>query len=73
MAMDRRVDIQLAPREMQVLELLWCGLVIKEIAANLGLTYARVKQVRLTLGHKLGVANSWQLARRALELGLIKL
>ena len=72
MAMDRRVDIQLAPRERQVLELLWRGFVLKEIAADLGLTYGRVKQVRLTLGHKLGVSNSWQLARAALELGLIK-
>lgn len=69
--MHKQIGHELTAREQQVLDLLWKGYVLKEIAVKLGLTHGRVRQIRLTLGHKLNVHNTWQLARRALELGLI--
>ena len=56
-----------------MLQLLWDGLTMKEIAPTLGVSLSRVRWVRLSIGMKLDVSNSWQLCRKALELGLIEL
>jgi len=66
-------QIVLTDRERTVLEALWDGQTLKEIATALDLSYGRTRTIRLTLGHKLQVGNSWQLARRALEMGLLTL
>lgn len=66
-------QIVLTDREKDVLQMLWDGLTLKEIAMALDLTHGRIRTIRLALGHKLGVHNSWQLARTALAMGLIRL
>ena len=65
-------QIVLTNRERTVLEALWNGQTLKEIATALDLSYGRTRAIRLAIGHKLQVGNSWQLARRALELGMIE-
>jgi DNA-binding NarL/FixJ family response regulator len=64
---------RLSPREMDVLQMLWDGMQLKEIAHVLGLSMSRVRGARQSSGYKLGVENSWKLCRKALELRLIEL
>ena len=66
-------QIVLTDRERTVLEALWDGQTLKDIATALDLSYGRTRAIRLAIGHKLQAGNSWQLARRALELGLLKI
>jgi DNA-binding NarL/FixJ family response regulator len=72
-AMDKQPIHPLSPREREVLRLLWDGLSLKEIASALNVSLARARGARLSIGQKLGVSNSWQLARKALAMKLIKL
>jgi len=65
-------QIVLTDRERTVLEALWNGQTLKDIATALDLSYGRTRAIRLAIGHKLQAGNSWQLARRALELGMIE-
>ena len=71
--MTHKHTMQLSKRELDVLQLLWDGIAIKEIPKYLGISYGTVRKVRVSIGQKLHVHDTWQLARRALDLGLIEL
>jgi DNA-binding NarL/FixJ family response regulator len=60
-------------REREVLDLFWLGLSTKEISRELRVSVSRVAGIRRSLGIKLSVSSSWQLCRRALELGFVRL
>lgn len=69
----RRVGRALSPREREVLHLLWDGLQTKEIAARLGLAPHWIKNIRFTIGLKLGVHTTMAMVRAGLAQGILKL
>jgi len=61
----------LSPREQQVLRLIACGLVNKQIAARLGISIDTVRTHRNRLMEKLGLHTVAELTRYAVERGLV--
>lgn len=64
---------QLTAREREILELIGHGLSTREIAEQLHRSIKTVQTHRLALGRKLGVRNRVQLARLAIQAGLVPL
>ena len=62
----------LSPRELEVLRLVAVGRTIKEIAANLLLSEKTVATYRTRVSDKLGVSTNVELARYALQNGLVE-
>lgn len=65
--------MSLTPRERQVLDGIWMGLSLKEIASETGMSLSYVCNIRLILFRKLRVHSMVQCVRRALEMGLLQL
>lgn len=63
----------LTPQEMVVLELVWSGLQLKEVAVVMQLETKTVMNYRTAIYRKLGVHCVQQALRRGLELGLLRL
>lgn len=63
----------LTPREQQVLEHIWAGLTLKEIAVELDMGVGTVRGARMELFRKLHAHTLVQAVRRGLELGLLQL
>lgn len=63
---------QLTPKEQQVLEHIWQGLTMKEIANALGKGVSTVRGLRMQVFRKLGARTLVQAVRRGLELGLLE-
>lgn len=61
----------LSPRELEVLRLVAVGNTIKDIAANLQLSEKTIATYRTRVSDKLGVSTNVQLARYALQNGLV--
>ena len=61
----------LSPRELEVLRLVAVGRTIKEIAANLLLSEKTIATYRTRVSDKLGVSTNVELARYALQNGLV--
>ena len=62
----------LSPRELEVLRLVAVGRTIKEIAANLLLSEKTIATYRTRVSDKLGVSTNVELARYALQNGLVE-
>jgi DNA-binding NarL/FixJ family response regulator len=62
----------LTPREKEVLELVARGHSTKQIADKLDISIRTVESHRINMLKKVGVANSAELIRRAIELGLLE-
>jgi DNA-binding NarL/FixJ family response regulator len=62
---------KLSKRELEVLRLIAAGMPSKVIAQHLGRTVKTVEAHRASLGRKLGVINRVQLARIAIDAGLV--
>ncbi len=65
-------DYKLTQREQTILELLSHGKTNNEMAAELFLSHRTIENHRLSLYQKLGVRNSAELIRTALQQGLLK-
>jgi DNA-binding NarL/FixJ family response regulator len=63
----------LTTRELQVIRLVACGLVVKEIAAELALSPSYIRNIKYSINQKLGLEGSVTaiLTRLAIERGLI--
>ena len=64
---------ELSPREAEVLQLLFLGLLNKEIAARLEISEHTVKYHVSSILTKLGVANRVEAIRAGIRLGLLEL
>lgn len=71
-AADERTSPELTDREWEVLRGILGGETSRGIAGRLGLSPRTVESHRLRLRRKLGARSTAELARRALELGLVK-
>lgn len=56
-----------------MVQMLWDGHDLKEIAYKLGLTYTQAVYLRKRIGDKLGANTQWKLARYVVEHGLVAL
>jgi len=65
-------QIELSPREKQVLAMTWDGLSIKEIAQMLDVSLSAVKGTRESLFNKFGVDNSVSACRMGLKRGYLE-
>lgn len=70
---DGKNSTKLSKQERRVLELVWNGLPTKAMAANLGLAFASVKNIKARLAKKLQVSTTAEIIRAAIEKGHIKL
>lgn len=61
----------LSKQEKVVLQMMWDGLQVKEIAKAMGLSDGTVRYFKNRIYLKLQVSNSMQLLRRAVELELV--
>jgi len=61
----------LTSREKEILELIWNGLISREIASRLKISIKTVETHRATIMHKLRVSNTAQLLKTAIEGDLI--
>ena len=61
----------LTPREQQVLQCVWNGLTNREIANVIGVQTATVEAHRASIMRKIGVRNTAQLIKAAVEENLI--
>jgi DNA-binding NarL/FixJ family response regulator len=61
----------LTSREKEILELIWNGLISREIASRLKISIKTVEAHRATIMHKLRVSNTAQLLKTAIEGDLI--
>lgn len=71
MAIDRSVDFDLSPREMEVLELIAQGLSNQEIAEKLFISIHTVKTHSSNLFSKLDVKRRVQAVNKARQIGLL--
>lgn len=62
----------LSPREKQIVQMLWDGLTLKDIATVLDLSYKTVRNYRLLAGAKLQASTHAGLCRKAHDLGVIE-
>lgn len=70
-AKERKPEVELTDREREVLGGILKGETSRGIAGRLGLSARTVESHRLRLRKKLGARSTAELARRALELGLV--
>ncbi len=68
---DRGALSVLTPREIEILRLIGCGLTTAAIADKLHRSVKTVEWHRVSLGNKLGAANRVELARIAINAGLV--
>lgn len=73
LATGSREDIDLTPRELQVLAMLARGLNNKEVARDLDISVRTVETYRLSIRRKLNIDTSAALVKYALEHGLISI
>jgi DNA-binding NarL/FixJ family response regulator len=59
-------------REQQVLQLVWNGFMNRDIGRRLKISVRTVEAHRSSMMLKMGVSNTAQLLRQALQLGLLK-
>lgn len=64
--------IRLSHQEVAVLVLLWDGFQIKGVAEQMGLSPRTVKNYKANIYTKLEVQTQLQMARKALEIGLLQ-
>ncbi|CAN5677287.1 hypothetical protein BH11PLA1_BH11PLA1_23200 [soil metagenome] len=62
---------QLTPRELEVLKMIGQGMSTQQVAGHLFRTVKTIEAHRAALGRKLGVSNRVQLARIAIQAGLV--
>ena len=62
----------ITPRERQILELVWQGLMNRTISRRLRISVRTVEAHRSTIMRKMGVSNTAQLLRHAIRLSLIR-
>ena len=61
----------LTPREHQILQLIWSGLMNREIASRLQISVKTVEAHRATMMKKVRVSNTAQLIRTAIQEELV--
>jgi DNA-binding NarL/FixJ family response regulator len=71
-ARPRRPE-DLTPRERQILQLIWSGLMNREIAARLNISVKTVEAHRATMMKKVRVSNTAQLIKTAIQEELISI
>jgi two-component system response regulator NreC len=64
-------QIEITPREKEVLELVSKGHSTKQIADQLGISIRTVESHRINMLKKMKVSNSAELVKRASELGML--
>ena len=67
----RRRHEDLTPRERQILQLIWSGLMNREIAARLKISVKTVESHRATMMKKVRVSNTAQLLKTAIQQELV--
>ena len=67
----RRRAEDLTPREHQILQLIWSGLMNREIASRLQISVKTVEAHRATMMKKVRVSNTAQLIRTAIQEELV--
>ena len=67
----RRRPEDLTPREQQILQLIWTGLMNREIAARLKISVKTVEAHRATMMKKVRVSNTAQLLKTAIQEELV--
>lgn len=63
---------RITPREQQVLEFVWGGLINRDIGRRLKISVRTVEAHRSSIMLKMGVSNAAQLLRQAIHFGLLK-
>jgi DNA-binding NarL/FixJ family response regulator len=66
-----RLQQHLTPREQQILQLIWSGLVNREIASRLKISVKTVESHRATMMKKVRVSNTAQLLKTAIQEALV--
>jgi len=69
----RRRPQDLTPREQQILQLIWSGLMNREIASRLKISVKTVEAHRATMMKKVRVSNTAQLLKTAFQQELVSL
>jgi DNA-binding NarL/FixJ family response regulator len=67
-----RQSRSLTSREQQVLQLVWGGYMNRDISQRLKISVRTVEAHRSSMMLKMGVSNTAQLLRHAIQLGLLK-
>jgi DNA-binding NarL/FixJ family response regulator len=67
----RRRPEDLTPREQQILQLIWTGLMNREIASRLNISAKTVEQHRASMMKKVRVSNTAQLLKTAIQQELV--
>ena len=62
----------ITPREQEVLQLVWGGFMNRDIGQRLKMSVRTVEAHRSSIMLKMGVSNTAQLLRQAIQLGLLK-
>ncbi len=70
---EKRADVELTPREAEVLQLIAEGFANKQIAGELGLSVKTVEKHRQQVMHKLDIHDIAGLVHHAVEKGIIEL
>jgi DNA-binding NarL/FixJ family response regulator len=68
---SRRRPEDLTPREQQILQLIWSGLMNREIASRLNISAKTVEQHRASMMKKVRVSNTAQLLKTAIQQELV--
>lgn len=63
---------RITPREQQVLEFVWGGLMNRDISQRLKISVRTVEAHRSSIMLKMGVSNTAQLLRQAIHFGLLR-
>lgn len=64
---------RITPREQQVLQLVWGGFMNRDISQRLKISVRTVEAHRSSIMLKMGVSNTAQLLRHAIQVGLLKI
>jgi DNA-binding NarL/FixJ family response regulator len=67
-----RPSRRITPREQQVLQMVWEGFMNRDIGRRLKISVRTVEAHRSSIMLKMGVSNTAQLLRQAIQLGLLK-
>jgi DNA-binding NarL/FixJ family response regulator len=67
-----RQSRSLTSREQQILQLVWGGFMNRDIGRRLKISVRTVEAHRSSMMLKMGVSNTAQLLRQAIQLGLLK-
>ena len=67
------LDVELTPREIEIVELLWQEFSADEIAFKLDISPRTVEAHRWNIRQKIGAKNTVGIIRSALKAGIIKL